>query len=144
MQDDLETKAIERTDATTTNGHAEVTELRSEPGLDEKALIRIKEGYRARQAEIHFRGVFDGLWILANINPKRKVWRKLFDEDTADETLCSLILAHNLVDEDGDPLDQKLTPEDLEELPQSFIVLAVKEIATLVNDASEVSKRRKR
>lgn len=122
--------------------------------------VTIKRGQRGPQktARIEFSGDHAGLWILAWINPKRKLFRDLNsgDEERSDAALATMIIDHNFTwsedsDEDakegdahaaGDAMPRPLTYDALGDLEQDFYIEVGRGIGDAVNKLVELPKSR--
>lgn len=122
--------------------------------------VTIKRGQRGPQktARIEFSGDHAGLFILAWINPKRKLFRDLNsgDEERSDAALAAMIIDHNFTwSEDsaddatgddvhaaGDAMPKPLTYEALGDLEQDFYIEVGRGIGEAVNKLVELPKSR--
>lgn len=122
--------------------------------------VTIKRGQRGPQktAKIEFGGDHDGLFIVAWINPKRKLFRDLNsgDEERSDAALAAMIIDHNLTwSEDspegtpeaeahaaGDVMPKPLTYEALGDLEQDLYIELGRGIGEAVNKLVELPKSR--
>lgn len=122
--------------------------------------VTIKRGQRGPQktARIEFSGDHEGLFIVAWINPKRKLFRDLNsgDEERSDAALAAMIVDHNLTwSEDssegtpeaevhaaGDVMPKPLTYEALGDLEQDLYIELGRGIGEAVNKLVELPKSR--
>lgn len=124
---------------------SDVTPSKGEP------TVTIRRGQRGPQktARVEFSGDYAGLWILAWINPKRKLFRDLNsgDEERSDAALAAMILDHNLTWSDesetpGEEMPKPLTYEALGDLEQDLYIELGRGIGEAVNKLVELPKSR--
>lgn len=77
-----------------------------------------KKGQQKNTARLDFLGDFEGQYVVTKTNPKVRIVNALGGDsaDDRDDALASLILEHNLQDDDGNLLPKKLTRNDIREL----------------------------
>lgn len=114
-------------------------------------VVTIRRGQRGPQktARIEFAGDYAGLWVVAWINPKRKLFRDLNsgDEERSDGALALMILDHNLSWSDesatpGEVMPKPLTYDALGDLEQDLYIEIGRGIGEAVNKLVELPKSR--
>lgn len=122
----------------------------SSPARAEEPTLTVVGGQRGpkKTARIELAEPYEKFWVVAWINPKRRLFRDLNsgDEERSDQALGTMIIDHNLVwspssDTPGEEMPKPLTYDALGDLEQDLYMMIGRGIGEAVEKMAELPKR---